>query len=183
MVDIGPPKQRAVLAALLLARGRVVSVDRLTDAVWGNDVPGSATASLQAYVSNLRRALRDGTPASQASPIVRQAPGYYLGAGPDEVDLFVFAAACERAGAAVDAARWGQALAEADTAIALWRGQFLEDLCDEHWVVQDATRAEELRRECLDNRIAALLALGRVPAALAESALLSAADPLSDRGC
>lgn len=86
-VDIGPPKQRAVLAVLLLADGRVVSVDRLIDAVWGEDVPGNATASLQAYVSNLRRALRDGAPASQvASPIVRQSPRYYLDVGPDEVD-------------------------------------------------------------------------------------------------
>ena len=41
-VDIGPPKQRAVLAALLLAHGRVVSTDRLIDAVWGDEVPGSA---------------------------------------------------------------------------------------------------------------------------------------------
>jgi DNA-binding SARP family transcriptional activator len=71
-VDVGPPKQRAVLAVLLLARGRVVSVDRLTDAVWGDDAPGSATASLQAYVSNLRRALRDGALTGRiASPIVR----------------------------------------------------------------------------------------------------------------
>ena len=89
-VDVGPPKQRAVRAALLLARGRVVSVDRLIDAVRGDDVPGSATASLQAYVSNLRRALREG---GSASPIVRQSPGYYLEAGPDDVDLSVFSTA------------------------------------------------------------------------------------------
>jgi DNA-binding SARP family transcriptional activator len=69
-VDIGPPKQRAALAVLLLADGGVVSVDRLIDAIWGDDVPASATASLQAYVSNLRKALRadDG---AVASPIVR----------------------------------------------------------------------------------------------------------------
>lgn len=60
-IDIGPPKQRAVLAALLLAQGRVVSVDRLVYAVWGDEVPASATASLQAYISNLRRALRGGS--------------------------------------------------------------------------------------------------------------------------
>lgn len=76
-VDIGAPKQRAVLAMLLLAQGRVVSVDRLIDAVWGDDPPASATASLQAYISNLRRALRDGSDTAQvASPIVRQPPGY-----------------------------------------------------------------------------------------------------------
>src|ERR1700709_124075 len=92
-VDVGPPKQRAVLAMRLLAQGRVVSVDRLVDAVWGDDVPGSATAGLQAYVSNLRRALRDGTGSAQmASPIVRQAPGYYLDVAPGDVDYGAFAA-------------------------------------------------------------------------------------------
>ena len=90
-IDLGPPKQRAVLAALLLADGGVVSVDRLIDAVWGDDVPGSATASLQAYISNLRKALR--REGGVASPIVRQAPGYYL-AVPDDgsVDLVEFTA-------------------------------------------------------------------------------------------
>ncbi|MGH7291620.1 MAG: BTAD domain-containing putative transcriptional regulator, partial [Myxococcota bacterium] len=179
-VDVGPPKQRAVLAALLLARGRVVSVDRLVDAVWGDDVPGSATASLQAYVSNLRRALRDG---GSASPIVRQSPGYYLETGPDDVDLSVFSAAAARATAAVEAQRWDAALAATDAAMALWRGEFLEDLRDEHWVTSEATLVEEMRRDCLDNRISALLALGRSSAALATAAQLSAADPLSDRGC
>ncbi|KAA0080288.1 AAA family ATPase [Mycolicibacterium sp. P9-64] len=183
-VDIGPPKQRAVLAALLLARGRVVSVDRLIDAVWGDDVPGSATASLQAYVSNLRRALRDGVEASQvASPIVRQSPGYYLGVGPEEVDLTVFTANVGRAATAIEATRWDEALAESDAALALWRGPFLEDLSDQPWVTAEAVAAEEMRRDCLDYRISALLALGRVPLALASAAQLSALDPLSDRGC
>ncbi|WP_235892513.1 AfsR/SARP family transcriptional regulator [Mycolicibacterium hodleri] len=82
-VDVGPPKQRAVLAVLLLVRGRVVSVDRLIDAVGGDDVPGSAIASPQAYVSNLRRALRDGAEASRvAFAIVRQSPGYSSTRGP-----------------------------------------------------------------------------------------------------
>lgn len=97
-VDVGPHKQRVVLAALLLARGRVVSVDRLIDAVWGDDVPDSATASLQAYISNLRRALRAASGESQmASPIVRQPPGYYLEVDPDSVDVTAFAAHCARA--------------------------------------------------------------------------------------
>ncbi|MBJ7341634.1 BTAD domain-containing putative transcriptional regulator [Mycolicibacterium sp.] len=183
-VDVGPPKQRAVLAVLLLARGRVVSVDRLIDAVWGDDVPGSATASLQAYVSNLRRALRGGADASQvASPIVRQSPGYYLDVGSDDVDLTIFGSAVARAGAAIEVGLWEAALAEADTAMALWRGAFLEDLRDLPWVGPEALLAEEMRRDCLDYRISALLALGRVPLALVASGQLSAADPLSDRGC
>ncbi|MCV7422085.1 AAA family ATPase [Mycobacterium yunnanensis] len=188
-VDVGPAKQRAVLAMLLLARGRVVSVDRLTDAVWGDDVPGSATASLQAYVSNLRRALRggaDGVDAPRvagASPIVRQSPGYYLAVDPDAVDLTVFASAVHGAAAAVEAHDWTVALEQSEVALSSWRGPFLEDLRDQPWVAAEASAAEEMRRDCLDYRITALLALGRVPLALAAAAQLSAADPLSDRAC
>ena len=182
VVDIGPPKQRAVLAVLLLEQGRVVSVDRLVDAVWGDDVPGSASASLQAYVSNLRRALR-GDGAGAASPIVRQPPGYYLDVAPENVDVAVFAEGCAEAAAAVESASWSRALAAADEALALWRGPFLADFRDEEWVVAEAARVDELRKECLDSRITALLALGRVAPALAEADALSAADPLSDRAC
>lgn len=182
-VDIGPPKQRAVLAVLLLAAGRVVSVDRLIDAVWGDDAPGSATASLQAYISNLRRALRDGTQGQVASPIVRQPPGYFLQVAADDLDLSVFATGCAQATAAVEAADWQRALSAADEALALWRGPLLADLRDEAWVAEDAARAEQLRTDCLDARITALLALGRVPQALAAVAELRAAAPMSDRGC
>jgi DNA-binding SARP family transcriptional activator len=179
-VDLGPPKQRAVLAVLLLAQGAVVSVDRLVDAVWGDDVPGSALASLQAYISNLRRALRDS---GRASPIVRQPPGYYLDVGSDDVDATVFAACCARAVAAVEAGAWEDALTEAEAGLALWRGPLLADFADEPWVAADAARAEERRRECRDARITALLALGRTAPALSEAVTLAAADALSERGC
>ncbi|OKH68331.1 ATPase AAA [Mycobacterium sp. SWH-M5] len=182
-VDIGAPKQRAVLAMLLLAGGRVVSVDRLIDAVWGDDPPASATASLQAYISNLRRALRDNSDAQVASPIVRQPPGYYLDVPADAVDLVQFTNGCAQAAQAVEEGRWVDALTAADEALALWRGPFLDDLRDEKWVTEDAARAAELRSECVDHRITALLALGRVPAALTAVAQLRSADPLSDRAC
>ncbi|MGV0741697.1 BTAD domain-containing putative transcriptional regulator [Mycolicibacterium sp. XJ870] len=179
-VDIGAPKQRTVLAMLLLAQGRVVSVDRLIDAVWGDDPPASATASLQAYISNLRRVLRDG---SAASPIVRQPPGYYLDVPADAVDLKVFEAACVHAATAVEQARWADALTAADAALELWRGPFLDDLRDQDWATPDAARAGELQSECVDHRITALLALGRMSAALAGVSQLRSAEPLSDRGC
>nr|WP_193044032.1 BTAD domain-containing putative transcriptional regulator [Mycolicibacterium baixiangningiae] len=182
-VDIGPPKQRAVLAVLLLAAGRVVSVDRLIDAVWGDDAPGSATASLQAYISNLRRALRDGNQSQVASPIVRQPPGYYLDVEPGQLDLEVFAGCCAKAAAAVEGGAWNVALACADEALGLWRGPLLADLPDEPWAADEATRAEQLRTDCLDARITALLALGRVPQALAAVAEVRSAAPLADRGC
>ena len=140
-VELGPPKQRAVLAVLLLAQGRVVSVDRLVDAVWGNDVPASATASLQAYISNLRRALRGGSGESRmASPIVRRPPGYFLDVDPDTVDLTAFSAAGTRAAAAVESERWEEALAEADAALTSARGGLLEDLGDAPWLREAAAR-------------------------------------------
>ena len=58
--DLGGPLQRAVLALLLMEHGRVVSVDRLIDQLWRGEPPPRAIASLQAYVSNLRRILEPG---------------------------------------------------------------------------------------------------------------------------
>ncbi|WP_454789104.1 BTAD domain-containing putative transcriptional regulator [Mycolicibacterium lutetiense] len=179
-VEIGAPKQRVVLAMLLLAQGRVVSVDRLISGVWGEDPPASATAGLQVYISHLRRTLRDG--AATASPIVRQPPGYYLDVPADSVDITAFADGCARSAAAVERERWGEALGAADGALALWRGDLLDDLGDQDWVTQDAARLRELRTECLDHRITALLALGRVSAAHAAISELRSAEPLSDRG-
>ncbi|MBB2991397.1 DNA-binding SARP family transcriptional activator [Mycolicibacterium iranicum] len=180
-VDVGPRKQRTVLAALLLAQGRVVSTDRLVDAVWGDDVPASATASLQVYISNLRRALRGES--QMASPIVRQPPGYYLDAQPDDVDVTVFTAACVRAAAAIDAERWAEALTEADSALSLVRGSLLEDMADAEWVREESARIAEMRVECLAGKAISLLALGKVSAALTEVSRLRELDPLADRGC
>ena len=183
-VDLGPPKQRVVLAALLLAAGRTVSVDRLVDAVWGDDVPASATSSLQAYVSNLRRALRGASGDAQvASPIVRRPPGYALDVDPESVDLTAFSAGCGRAAAAIDAERWETAFAEADTALALVRGNLLEDMADAAWVRDEAARVTEMRADCLTHRATALLALGKVTAALGDAAQVCSLDPFADRGC
>ena len=68
-----------MLAALLLEPGRVVATDRLLDAVWGVEPPTSAVASLQSYISNLRRLLRDAD--GTTSPIARRAHGYVLEVG------------------------------------------------------------------------------------------------------
>jgi DNA-binding SARP family transcriptional activator len=54
-VLLGGPRQRAVLALLLSTRGDVVSADRMVEDLWRGEAPPRATASLQAYVSNLRR--------------------------------------------------------------------------------------------------------------------------------
>lgn len=180
-VELGPPKQRAVLAVLALAGGAVVSADRLIDAVWGDDAPASATAGLHAYISNLRKALRgDGL----GSPIVRQAPGYRLALPADaRIDLAEFTASCTAAREAAAAGQWTGSLAEAEAALGLQRGPLLADLADADWVAAEAVRVDELRTECTETRIAALLALGRTAEALTGALALRADQPLRDRAC
>ena len=142
-VPLGPPKQRAVLAVLLLEAGRVVSTDRIVDTVWGDDVPPSVLSSLQAYVSNLRRLLRDDERAT--SPLARQRPGYRCDVPPEATDLGRFGALAEAAQAAVAARDWETAARTADEALRLWRGPLLADLVDEEWVRVAAIGVEEQR--------------------------------------
>ena len=97
-VDTGTPKQRAVLAMLTMQPGRTVSVQRLIDELWADEPPERAIASLQAYVSRLRRALEPGRTARDRSTVlVSRAPGYQLMVPADAVDAARFAAAVERA--------------------------------------------------------------------------------------
>ena len=181
VLDLGPRKQRAVLAVLLLSRGRVVSTARLIDALWGDDAPASAMASIQAYISNLRRVLRVETGAT--SPIVRQPPGYVLDVSADEIDLATFLDDAENARRLAEDGVWERALETADRALASVRGQLLEDLSDEHWVQVEAAGFDEVRTECRETRITALLALGRVPPALVEATQLCSEFPFRDRTC
>ncbi|MCV7193158.1 BTAD domain-containing putative transcriptional regulator [Mycolicibacterium brumae] len=180
-LELGPPKQRAVLAVLLLADGAVVSVDRLIDAVWDDDAPSSATASLQAYISNLRRALRGDGP---GSPIVRQAPGYRLalphGARVDLTELTEHTAAAR---GARESGRWPAALEETDAALALSEAPLLAEFAGAPWLSAESLRVEELRAECAETRIPALLALGRTAEALADAVALRRSAPLRDRAC
>ena len=59
-IELGRPKQRLLLAVLLVHANRVVALERLIEELWGEQPPAQATASLQAYISNLRRVLEPG---------------------------------------------------------------------------------------------------------------------------
>ncbi|MCL9797931.1 winged helix-turn-helix domain-containing protein, partial [Frankia sp. AgKG'84/4] len=115
-VPLGGPKQRAVLAVLLLAAPRVVSIDRLADATWGDEHPPSMLSSLHAHISNLRRLLRDD--ANATSPIVRRNPGYLADVPAADIDLRLFERDCEQAQSAADAGDWRRAVQAADRAAA-----------------------------------------------------------------
>lgn len=180
-VDLGSPKQRTVLGALLLARGAVVSTDRLIDTVWGDEPPAAAVTSLQAYISNLRRSLRSDR--GESSPIQRVATGYRLELGDDRLDLIEFGGHVAAARAARHEDRWTDALTEAESARGLWRGELLAEAGAEvPWIVAESAALDEARLAVQDTHITALLAAGDTGGALSGIVGLRARDPLRDRG-
>ncbi|GGF26083.1 BTAD domain-containing putative transcriptional regulator [Williamsia phyllosphaerae] len=180
-VDLGSPKQRAVLALMLLDRGHVVSTERICAAVWGERLPANTTASLHAYISNLRRLLRDDV--TGTSPIVRQPPGYLLDIPAKQTDLGEFRALATAARTAADAEDWPVVLSTSERALALWRGPLLADLADRDWVSVAATGLDEIVVECREHHLSALLASAQIAPALVEVAALRRAHPLRDRSC
>src|ERR1700733_13076043 len=83
LVVLGGPRQRAVLAILILARGQVVTSDQLIDELWGERPPATAAKTLQGYVSRLRKALGEDV-------LLTRGRGYVLAAGPEQVDAWEF---------------------------------------------------------------------------------------------
>jgi DNA-binding SARP family transcriptional activator len=148
-LQLGGPKQRAVLALLLLDAGRVVSTDRLIDLLWGEQPPPTAATSLQNLVSQLRKLL--GT-----DVLVTKPPGYRLEIEPKQLDL-------ERFRQLVDASKQDPAEQRASklrAALALWRGRPLADLAYEPFAQNEVARLEELRLVALEERIEAELESG-----------------------
>lgn len=95
---LGPRLQRTLLAILVVEAGHVVPVDRLIDLLWHEEPPAAAIASLQAYVSQLRRLLEPGRAArALSSVLVTQDPGYVLRATEDQIDALCFQALARQA--------------------------------------------------------------------------------------
>src|SRR5690349_17420136 len=98
-IELKAPKQRALLAALLLAEGDgVVTAERLIDAIWGDEPPATAAKALQVHVSQLRQVL------APERPIVTRPAGYAVERDGLDLDRFgELVAAARRARAAGDA--------------------------------------------------------------------------------
>ena len=174
--EVGLPtgRERALLAALVLRRGEVTSVDALVDALWGDAAPSTAVKAVQGYVSHLRRVLgSDGA-------LVTQAPGYVLRVPAEAVDAHRFESL------AAEAWRTLQddpesALVTFERALALWRGSALVDFVFADFAQREITRLEELRLETLEGRFEAMLRLGRHGAVVAELETRVAEHPLRER--
>ncbi|MEV4163431.1 BTAD domain-containing putative transcriptional regulator [Nonomuraea dietziae] len=173
-VEVSGPKRRAVLALLALAEGRVVTVDRLVDALWPSEVPESGRQALHNHVSRLR-----GHLGPAAARLETRHDGYLLALERDELDVAQARAllATARTTAQRDPAG---ALSLLQEAHGLWRGPVLADLSD---VVPIATAVEEyaqLRREVTDALVDSAVAAGQADGILGLAAASSAADPLRE---
>lgn len=183
-VDLGAPKQRALLALLVSRVGQPVAVDVMLEALWAGHPPRSATTSLQAYVANLRRVLEPGRAPRTPATVLRTSPqGYLLDSRVVDLDVHRFGERARAGWQARDRGDPQQALTEFEAGLALWRGQAYAEVANAPWVAPDAARLEELRLSVIEARCAALLAVGAHEVAVAELEAFIQAHPLREYGC
>lgn len=166
-VALGTPKQRAVLAALVLHRNRAVATDALIDAVWGEGAPPEARASLHAYVSNLRRLMRTAG-ADDRRLLEKASPGYRLTVADDAVDLGRFVTARTAGLEAAAAGRFAEASRHLSAALSQWQGAFLEDLSGFAFVETHAVALDEDRISAHTVWAQAEIACGRAASVIGE---------------
>jgi predicted ATPase/DNA-binding SARP family transcriptional activator len=169
---LGGPQQRALLRRLLLSANRVVSVDRLVDAVWGERAPKRARESLQVYVSHLRKAVPDGV-----ARIRWEQGGYRIVVEDAELDALYFERLVARGRDLFAAGDALGAAAAFEEALALWRGGVEGDGAAD----PEIARLEEVRLTALEDRVEAELALGRHRELVPELEALVAQEPLRER--
>lgn len=158
--QIGGPKQRSLLAALLVQANQAVSAEHLASVLWIDPTALRPDNALHTQISRLRSRL-NGASSGLDGRLIRQGPGYLLRVGDDELDAFEAAAASRASLDALAAGDWHRAIAEADRALACWRGPALEEFAHEPFAQARAARLDEQRLLTAECRIDAGLALGR----------------------
>jgi DNA-binding SARP family transcriptional activator/Tfp pilus assembly protein PilF len=172
-VDLGPARQRCVLAALAVDAGRLVPADRLVERVWGADTPRRGRAVLHSYISRLRKAF------TGALAVVHRSDGYMLVVDQADpaVDLLRFRALRDRARHADHDARRVAPLTEA---LALWRGEPLTGVSGQ-WVDGERDQWQQDREAAEQDLTDVLLRLGRGEELVARLSAQAARHPLDER--
>lgn len=179
-LELGSPQQRAVLAALLLAHGRHVSLGALIDALWGERPPRHASSTVRTYVSRLRRCLDLGVSRQGHEIIKLVGDGYTLRLGSAVLDLDNFGklvSDAQKADLTPDAARAAGLYRDA---LALWRGVALAGIPGPYAGSQRA-RLGELRAAAIEGGLAVDIDSGGHLAAVPELRVLLAAYPLREK--
>ncbi|MFI0424818.1 BTAD domain-containing putative transcriptional regulator [Spongiactinospora sp. 9N601] len=172
-IQIGSARERAILTALVLHANRVVSVERLIEVVWVEDVPRSARGQIAICVSRLRKALGDASGA-----VVTCSPGYLVRAAPETIDWLRFQDMVARARAAAASGDGEGAVALLRGALALWRGNASEDMPGLRY---EMDRLEESRLEAIELCLDLELDLGLYHRVIAELGPIVARYPLHER--
>jgi DNA-binding SARP family transcriptional activator/tRNA A-37 threonylcarbamoyl transferase component Bud32 len=176
-VGVGGPRQRRLLALLLIHRNAVVSVDRLADAVFAGDPTPAAATTLRSYVARMRRVLgEDGG----AVALVTQAPGYLLRLPDDAFDVARFEAGLAEGRSLLSRGDPAGAVTALRDALALWRGDAYAEFDDEDWARPEAQRLAELHLVAHELCLDAELASGRAAAVVAELEQMVGEHPLRE---
>ena len=181
-VSLGGPKQRALLAALLLDANQVVPACRLVAELWGGEPPATAENLLHGYVSQLRRHLRP--PQGGRAPrqmLVTRPPGYLLRLEHGVLDLHRFEQLVEQSRLALEGDAPERAAAALGEALGLWRGPALGDVALRGACRSKVAQLEERRVAALEERAEADLRRGRHLDLTGELQALVAAHPLRER--
>jgi WD40 repeat protein/DNA-binding SARP family transcriptional activator len=178
-VPVGGPKQRALLALLLLSANRVVSRDRLIDELFPDQSAESADHALRNQVSRLRKVL---SPVAADEPrLVARPPGYLLRVEPGELDLDRFERLVIEGRESLAAGDSVSASESFRAAEGLWEGRPLADLEFEPLARVDVERLEELRLAAVEERVDAELSVGRQIVLVPELEALVAEHPFRER--
>jgi DNA-binding SARP family transcriptional activator/class 3 adenylate cyclase/tetratricopeptide (TPR) repeat protein len=175
-LPVAGPKQRALLAILLMHRNRVVAAERLIELLWGDDSPDTASHSLQVHVSQLRKLL-------PPKMLDSRPPGYVLYATDEQVDGSQFESRVAKASQLRRAGDLAGAVQTLREALSLWHGEPLADVATAPFAIAEVARLTELRLRAIEERLEAELVLGHHADLLPELEALVAEHPLREQLC
>ncbi|MEU9254018.1 BTAD domain-containing putative transcriptional regulator [Streptomyces sp. NPDC048270] len=178
-VSITAPKERDLLALLLLDAGRPVPAEELIDGIWGGAPPSTARTTLQNYVKRLRHALRGSR--TDREVLATEPGGYVLRLDQGVLDLREFEALSRDAAEAAERGDDAAASARLRAALALWRGEALAGSRADRLTQVEAPRLNESRMVAFENRVQADLRLGRHADVIVEVRSAIVGHPLRER--
>lgn len=180
-VDLGPFRQRALLALLLTSSNMVVSTDSIINGLWGDEAGTDKQNALWVNISGLRKALEPGREKrSKGTILLTRSPGYLLDIDRHEIDATRFEGMVAEGRALADTDPGAASLVLGE-ALALWRGRAYEDFTYESFAQTEIARLEELRLEAVEARIDADLKRGMSRQLVSELESLVRQHPLRER--